>query len=131
MVADRKLNETRCCFEQCRDDAKVVDLHWHNLRHTFASRLVSAGAIAESQQVSWALVDSNDNALFACDTLKWDQAVEALMNFYTKPVEIAIVTRREEIECEPVGLPTQEGVVRVNQAEVKFNYNHAKVARTA
>jgi hypothetical protein len=47
-----------------------------------------------------------------------------------KPVEIANAMRRGEIECMPVGLLTQECVVRVNQAAVKSKHRHATVARS-
>ena len=87
MVANRKMNETRCWFEQCRDDAKVVDFHWHDFRHTYASRLVSAGVPLAT--VSKYLGHQSIQMTMRYSHLtpgSGDQAVEALMNFYTKPV---------------------------------------------
>lgn len=36
-------NDARRWFEECVKQAGVVNFHWHDLRHTFASRLVMAG----------------------------------------------------------------------------------------
>lgn len=37
-------------FEECRDAAGIRDFHWHDLRHTFASRLAMAGVSLQTIQ---------------------------------------------------------------------------------
>jgi len=42
-VRGEPLNNPRAWFEQALKDAKIKDFRWHDLRHTFCSRLAMAG----------------------------------------------------------------------------------------
>jgi len=46
-----ELREAREWFNRVLDEAKVQNFRWHDLRHTFASRLVMAGAPLRAVQV--------------------------------------------------------------------------------
>jgi integrase len=38
-----KLDNVKRSFNRAKSDAKITDFHFHDLRHTFATRLVDAG----------------------------------------------------------------------------------------
>jgi hypothetical protein len=40
---DARLKDPKKWFEGCVREPKIPDFHWHDLRHTFISRLVMAG----------------------------------------------------------------------------------------
>ena|ERR1035438_714158 len=46
--------DPRSWFEPAREKAGIKDLHWHDLRHTFCSRLAMAGVPLKTIQTRWA-----------------------------------------------------------------------------
>ena len=75
----------RYWFEKALETAKIQGFHWHDLRHTFASRLVMAGV--NFRGVQEALGHKSIAMTVRCSHLSPDYQLDAVEKLVPKPAE--------------------------------------------
>jgi hypothetical protein len=109
-VEGQRLGGPRYWFERALREAKIEGLHWHDLRHTFASRLVMAGV--NLRAVQEALGHKSISMTVRYAHLSPEYQLEAVERLVPKPQETSTV--------EPTDTTTDTGPTSIRNSEMTY-----------
>ncbi len=109
-VEGQRLGGPRYWFERALREAKIEGFHWHDLMHTFASRLVMAGVNLRAVQEALGHKSMSMTVRYA--HLSPEYQLEAVERLVPKPQETSTV--------EPTDTTTDTGPTSIRNSEMTY-----------